>query len=190
MLEQGAVLLDGAPSEVCNLYYERTNDRIRAQTALTTGGPQITGTGDLELQAITLLNADGDESPRIEHGRDATLLITFRVRSPLKSIAVGVGVHTPDLLYLATADSIDAIAIKDVKPGLLAIRCKLRRFQLWPGTYSFRVGVAESEFDRGVFYGENLLHFQVVSSSISVPRIANQGFFPLDVEWMEVAQHP
>ena len=60
------------------------------------------------------------------------------------------------------------------------VECKIINLPILPGVYSLRFGVTAGKSARTVFYGENLLHFQVEGN---IPITVRDGFFALDAHW-------
>ncbi|QSA95590.1 ABC transporter ATP-binding protein [Methylococcus sp. EFPC2] len=180
LLEKGKVIADGSAKDTCNLFYEKSDEKIKKQSTRVSS---TCGTDEIDLIGIELYNQDGQTTDTFEHNEDIKAVLKFNLKMPLKSMCIGVGVHTPDLLYLANADSIDDITYRNISPGILEVVCNISKIKLWPGIYSIRIGIAEADADRNIFYGENLFHFQIVSSSINRTRTIGQGFFPLECSW-------
>lgn len=187
LLDRGKILADGATPEVCRQFYDRTNVRVRdnALTAATAGAKlSSTRRQDVELVGIDLLDADGRSTNVVPFRSDVTIEVRIHAAKPLHNPIFGVGVHTSDMLYLATAHSDQQLAIKQIAAGEHVLRCTFRRLLLLPGVYSLRFGLSESGNSAPTVYAENLKHFQVVvaGSKENVPA-DQEGFFALDTEW-------
>ncbi len=183
LLSRGHIVADGNAKDVCNAYYEQSDEKIHTQAAQT-GNSAIQGSGELELLGASLLNDEGQAVSRIEYKSTATFRIRFRCHAPLKDLAFGVGVHTPDMIFVANDDSLlSHRQAVDLEVGEFELVYKIADMPLLPGTYALRVGVALKATDRTVFYGENLAHFQILSSTVNRSRTVGQGFFSLDGTW-------
>ena len=190
LLDHGRILMDGDTHEVCRQFYERTNARVQenttaAATAAASAMPTNKGSANpIELLGVDVLDAEGSVTSAVPFRSDVTVQIRFRAASALRHPQFGVGVHTSDMLYLATHQSDQQLSIDMVDAGEYTIRCVFRRLQLTPGVYSLRFGVAEGVGSTTVFYAENLKHFQItaVGSTDHVPTNP-EGFFALDADW-------
>ncbi len=187
LLDHGKVLKDGPPSETCNLFYERSDERIKSVTS-SNNSKRISGGDVLRLLSIRLYNEQGNETDSVVHGTDFSVGIEYETTITLFKPAFGIGIHTTDFLYLATQNSTLAGQFQDISisPGVYTAKCKFRRFQFLPGVYSFRLGIGSGEFSSPVFYGENLYHFQVVGNTDLRNTVGSEGFFPLDAHWESV----
>lgn len=186
MLERGRVALDGNPQQVCNAFYEKSDDKIIAQSALSKTGAAIpiVATGELMLEQILILDCDGRETSRVAYGSTISIRATFKLEKEINGLAFGIGIHTPDLIYVANDDSSLQIGGNTrYENGILQVDYLLDKFILLPGVYALRVGVAQNDNDRALYYAENLCHFQVYSDSLLRTRTVSQGFVSLGGAW-------
>ena len=192
LLDHGRVLMDGDTREVCRQFYERTNARVRenavAAAAQAVAAPVMgqKASSPIELLGVDVLDVDGTATSVVPFRSDVVVQVRFRTSSPLRRPQFNIGVHTSDLLYLATHHSDRQLSIAVVNPGEYAVRCVFRRLQLTPGVYSLRFGIAEGEGLTTVFYAENIRHFQVTTIGSVEDLPANpEGFFALDADWLD-----
>ncbi|MEJ2644250.1 MAG: ABC transporter ATP-binding protein [Gammaproteobacteria bacterium] len=186
LLDQGKISVDGPSSEVCDLYYERSDERIKkmAGTVTQSARGRYESTGEIELENIEILDESGHSTVKLPYRRPMTVSLRFKVSKVLEDMTFGVGVHTTDFLYLTTHNSEDQLHIRRVEPGICVVECQVDTLPLLPGVYSLRVGVTAGAAAGNVFYGENLLHFQVVSDPAHpIPVAIRNGFFALDATW-------
>src|SRR5262249_60984380 len=110
----------------------------------------------------------------------------IRVSAPraLRARVFIVGVHTPDFLCLTSPQSDWQLAIEEPAAGDYEVVGMVNKWSLFPGTYALRLWIGEGIGSSGLFYGENLVHFQVKSSA-KEPAWGNDrpGFFLLDATW-------
>lgn len=188
LLEHGRIVVDGATRDVCQQFYERTNAKVRAMTASNRKSVDAATPSekrDIDLLDIGLLDASGEPTQIVPFQADLAVRITFRVHSPLRRLLFGVGVHTSDMLYLATHSSAMQLDIDRLEPGDYTIRCAIRRPPLVPGVYSLRLGISEGDFLAQAYYGENLTHFQISAADAdAVVQTGVDGFFALDGQWL------
>ena len=192
LLDHGRVLMDGDTREVCRQFYERTNTRVRenaaAAVALAAAAPAASrkASDPIELLGVDVLDVDGNATSVVPFRSDVVVQVRLRTTSPLRRPQFNIGVHTSDLLYLATHHSDRQLSVRTMNPGDYAVRCVFRRLQLTPGVYSLRFGIAEAEGSTSVFYAENIRHFQVstVGGAEDAP-VNSEGFFALDADWLD-----
>ena len=186
LLDHGKVLAGGKPKEICDLFYERSDARIKTQSATSPGkspGSFQRGSGELQLLSASLLNSAGAAVEKIEHNAEVTVKLVFDAKSELNTPTFGVGIHTTDLLFLGTKDSEEQINVRAIGPGVFSILFHIASFPFLPGVYSLRAGVTTGELRSVAFYAEGIIHFQVESASINRARTMNDGFVPLEGSW-------
>ena len=186
LLDHGKILADGKPKEICDLFYERSDVRIKKQSNQSPGkslGSFQRGSGELELLSASLLDSTGVPVEKIEQGADVTVKLVFDAKSVLNAPTFGVGVHTTDLLFLATKGSEEQLTLRAIGPGTFTVLFHMARFPFLPGVYSLRVGVAIGELHSVALYAEGVIQFQVESASINRARTMNEGFVPLEGRW-------
>ena len=186
LLDHGKIFADGKPKEVCDLFYERSDVRIKTQSGQSLGrslGSFQRGSGELELLSASLLDSSGALVDRIEHEAEVTVKLVFQAKVALNSPTFGVGIHTTDLLFLATKDTEDQLNSRAIGPGVFTVLFHIARFPFLPGVYSLRVGVAVGELRSVALYAEGVVQFQVESASINRARTMNEGFVPLEGRW-------
>lgn len=186
LLDHGKVVADGKPKEVCDLFYERSDVRIKSQSSRSPGKPVTAfrgGSGELELLSASLQDSTGTLVDKIEHGAGVTVRLVFEAKSVLNTPIIGVGIHTTDLLFLATEDTEQQLKLHTIEPGVFTVLFHVARFPFLPGVYSLRVGVAVGELFSVALYAEGIIQFQVESASINRARTMNEGFVTLEGRW-------
>jgi lipopolysaccharide transport system ATP-binding protein len=189
MMDHGTIVHAGDPKTVCNAFFEYSDRKIHSQLTATpaSNSTRSAQTGELELLNITFLDKHGKSIEQVKYLSEITIVLEMRANTPLHDIAIGVGAHTPDMIFVANDDSsLMHAAPINLTPGVHIIRYKIPRIILLPGVYSLRVGVAPNGTDRVVFYGENLHNFTVKSETVSYSRTVNQGFVSLEGTWSVV----
>ncbi len=188
LLDKGKIIVDGDSSSACNKFYEQSDEKIKLQNIHTQQSTKsnsvISSNGELELLDISILDSNNHKSDRIRYRSKITIRATFKAKRALKNLAFGIGAHTPDMIFVANDDSsLSSSKECTIESGIFQINYQISEFSLLPGIYSLRIGIAHKDSDFGLFYGENLYHFQVYSDSLSRSRTVNQGFFNFGGEW-------
>jgi len=188
MLDRGRVAHQGNPKAVCNAFFDYNDKKIYEQSKqflLASGQRPVVSSGELDLEEIRLLDKTGAAVDRLAHLAAMVIELHVTVKSPLRKVAIGIGIHTPDMIYVANDDSsLCGREPVDLELGKHVIRYSVPALTLLPGIFSLRVGVAPTDTDRVVFYGENLKAFQVTADDISHSRTVNQGFVSFGGSWL------
>ncbi|CAG9932796.1 ABC transporter ATP-binding protein [Candidatus Nitrotoga arctica] len=182
LLDHGQVAADGLPEVVCDLFFARSDEKIKTQIGdISTSS---VSTEEFDLIDLKFINKHNCKIDRVESNSDVTASMHFRVHKELRNPTFGLGIHTPDFLYLATQNTENIKHYGTILPGEYVLRCKIIRFPFLPGIYSLRAGVTDGEAVRTVFYAENLFHFQVIPKAGGIlTTSARDGFVTLDVDW-------
>lgn len=184
LLDHGKILKDGSPAEVCNLFYNLSNDKVHRQQEqqAQASGPSITQSGEVQVEDIRILDGAGEPSDNIPLHGAMRVGIRFRVREELASIEVVVGFHTSDFVYVATASTAPLPDHYDFAEGTHYIECLLDDMLLTPGVYNVRVGFFD-KFRRMMWYGENLKSFKVITESVGITKMPENGLVALPFRW-------
>jgi ABC-type polysaccharide/polyol phosphate transport system ATPase subunit len=180
LLDHGRILRDAGASETCNLFYERSDEKIKKNAATALTGRRMTS-GEIDLLEVQMFDDSGLPTNNIIYEAPVTVVLKYKVNVPVKKAVFGVGVHTTDFVYLATDHSDDYSM--DMAPGLYAIRCTIKRFPFLPGTYALRVGIAGGEFSRAVFYAENAFFFRVSTREGKRTQRMHEGVVSWESQW-------
>jgi len=184
LLANGRVVADGQPVTVCNEFFEQSDKKIQAQ--LQRERPQgvvrsHTAVSNVELIEANLYDADGTLIDVVTHNADLRIDLKFKIYRPIERLTFGIGIHTPDLLYLASKDTGPRFRKTSIIGNTFELRCVIRSFPFLPGSYALRASVAQG--DAIIFYAENIHPFAVTSAERSRADMSEEGFMPLRVEW-------
>ena len=182
LMERGRMVADGPPPQVCDLFYQKSDEHT-LRNAVAGRTPRWESSGEVTLLEVSLLDQNGTALKSVVHHTDVTVRIVYKTETALKSPVFGVGVHTSDLLYLATENSKERIATHSLPAGTYEVRCTIKNFPFLPGIYSLRAGVAAGDLYSTVFYAENILHFQVKSQHVAWAESLREGIISLDTAW-------
>lgn len=179
LMDHGRLTADGNPTEVCNIFYDQNDQKILSQSAKSSSSKHLRL--GVELISVQILDINGSATDSIPFRGDLILSITFDVAQRIAKPVFGFGIHTTDLLYLASRDTEKTLFSRPLPPGIYQVVCRVANFPFNPGTYSIRLGVADNE--TMVFYGENIAQLRVVDPTQSLAAVKESGFVPLDVFW-------
>ncbi|EHJ46130.1 Teichoic-acid-transporting ATPase [Solidesulfovibrio carbinoliphilus subsp. oakridgensis] len=185
LFEDGRLLADGPTQEVCQTFFEKSDQEIYDREAAHGGGFQIVN--GFELLSLSMHSPDGRRLTRVRVNEPVNIRIHYRNTDALDQPKFGIGVHTSDFLYLTTYDSRHEIQMETVEPGEHEAVCHITRLPFTPGVYSLRLGVSSGGVEKTIFYGENLLNFQVVGEERFRNVAGSEGLILLDAKWQQLA---
>jgi lipopolysaccharide transport system ATP-binding protein len=183
MLDHGHLLMDGPSKEVCAAFYERSNDKIREVAARTATAAHATASGEVDLLAIEALDAEGTARHSLTYGAPFSVRVDLELHEELKDVVVELGFHTTDFFYLSTITSDGHLRIPNLAKGRHEFRCGFDRMPFLPGVYALSIHIGQGYANHGVYYGENLHHFQVATGDVSIPIAERRGFVRLSSNW-------
>ena len=179
LLDQGAIIGDGSPAEVCNFFVDRSNEKIQANQS-TTGRARITMSDEIEFSAVDVLDENGSRTDSVEFLRPVRLRLTFKARAPLRQITFSIGLHTTDFVYLTAHNT--AYEPMDFDKGLHCVELEIKSLTLLPGVYCVLAWIGPPS-GRTVFSGENLTSFRVFARNYVVTRQRARALFHMDATW-------
>jgi len=179
LLAHGNIVADGPAPAVCNLFYERSDEKIKTNLRQRTDN---VSSGEIELLDAYLLDDTGEVTDRLIYQADVTVAIVFEAYAEMTSPTFAVGLQTTDFVYLSTPLTGDLYKGRTLKPGIHTLNCRISRLPLLPGVYSLNFRMNGGEFQRVVFHSENVGHFQVKSLNSRSDSML-EGLFELDAAW-------
>jgi lipopolysaccharide transport system ATP-binding protein len=179
LLNHGKLVVNGEPKAVCGQFYDESDAKINQQSK----SARFDSTGDLVLTRVTLLNAADQPSMVVSTGTQMAVEFSFEVKKVLEYPVFGFGIHTTDLLYLATEITEERYKSLRIEPGTLRIRVTIPQVPFLPGSYAIRLGVNSGEITRNIFYAENVIAFLVKNNEIGRSQAASEGFVSIKVNW-------
>ncbi len=189
LLSRGKVLMDAAPKEVCQLFYERSNAKIAKQTAQNQlANRHIRKTGEVEMESLELLDKKGRPVEELTTGQEVTIRGVFNAMRPFEQAEVVYGFHTTDFVYISSMSNAHLNGLSDLKAGKNSIECVIPNLPFVPGIYCLRVNVFD-KFRREMFSAEMLNVFTVKAKDHdSVPSL-NLGFIDIPAKWQSDVPH-
>lgn len=185
LFEHGRIVADGPTQEVCQKFFEKSDQEIYERESATARG--FAPVNGFELLSLAMATPDGRPLKRVRVNEPVDIHIRYRNSATLDQPKFGIGVHTSDFLYLTTYDSRHEIQMDTVEPGEHEAVCRISRLPFTPGVYSLRLGVSTGGVEKTIFYGENLLNFQVVGEDRYRNVAGSEGLILLDATWRRLA---
>ncbi|MBI3344753.1 MAG: ABC transporter ATP-binding protein [Gammaproteobacteria bacterium] len=179
MLDHGHTVADGDPTEVSNLFFDYSNQKIKSDASNTSGGKFRTS-DELTFKGMDFYDEHGQSADRINFLSPFHICIQFTINKPLERICFLIGAHTTDFVYLTANNNVEDP--RDFETGDHAVELHFESMTLLPGIYSMRAWIGTPE-GRESFYGENLFSFQVFSHDHFITRQQEMGLFHLNATW-------
>jgi ABC-type polysaccharide/polyol phosphate transport system ATPase subunit len=183
LLENGRIAEDGSPARVCDEFYRRSEKRYSVTTGRTSKNARRQSSGEVELVEVAVLGPDRKPVTEVGIGSAVDIRVTYSVNETLRRPVFGIGIHTLDFLYLATAHSDAELHCDELEPGQYDVWLHIPTFPFLPGIYCVRVGVAQGSFFSTTLYAENVASFQVVANSSKWTDALREGIVPLEGSW-------
>ncbi len=180
LLNNGQVLMDGEPTEVCNRFFDINDDKVQLSHSAQAHEMK---TGEIELLNVRLTDSEGNLVDQVTSGHGVNIVMTYQVNSPLKQVNFGLGIHTIDFIYLATNNWIEEFPPMDLEPGEVTVSFRIPSLPLLPRRYSLRIGVSLGEKLVPIYYAEGILQFQVISQNASISGSQEAGFLAVQGSW-------
>lgn len=184
LLDHGKVLMDGDPAKVCNLFYDRSNEKVLqyASSAKSIGG-SFESSGEIELKGVEIFtDASGESTDSVEMHGPMVIRVHFDAHADIEKPEIVVGFHTTDFVYIASTSSAVVSSRPDIRKGISCVECKLDDVSLMPGVYCIRVAFID-QYRRMMWYGENIKLFKVSSNNVDVTKMPAAGIFDLPFSW-------
>ena len=186
LMDHGRVVGDGAPGKICDLFYERSDEKIKLtkEQGKSARWTNSVVTDDLEVQNVELVGEPGRPPDVIRYKDNFAVRVRFKTRTELKTPVFLVGIHTTDFLYLTRHHSERQLNVECLMPGEYEVICRINQCPLLPGIYALLLGIGEGIGASSLFYAENVVHFQVTSPADEpLAPTDRDGFFALDAMW-------
>lgn len=161
LLSQGKLVADGAPSKICELFYQQNQQNVMNHIKNAAQNTVRKSSEAVELGSVDVLDDSGAPTDEIVSGGKLRIRVRFQLKHSLIKSEVLVGTHTTDFLYLS-ASSTDLF--KDsvsLSAGAHEVEYTVASFPLVPGLYGVRFAVMDGD-RKLVFGGDNLKMFYVV----------------------------
>ena len=179
LLEHGAVVSDGNATEVCNLFIDKSNQKIQAAQS-GTASRSLTVSEEITFRNIETLDDAGSHTEAVEFLHPMRVRLTFEARVPLQQITFYIGLHTSDFIYLTANNT--AYEPVDLDKGIHAVILEFKAMTLLPGVYCVLAWIGTT-VGRTVFHGENLGSFRVFAKDYGVTRQRDRALFHMDGTW-------
>lgn len=183
-LDQGEVKLLGDSEAVCRTYQESSHQLIQGRTDADKPLATLSDSGDIEVHAILLDMGEGGESAGVlvSHGH-ARIVIDFSTRINLWTPDIIIGVHTSDLVYIASANTGRLNTPPDFPAGRHRVECHFQEMALLPGVYHLRLAFLDKHRTT-LWHGQRVCTFRVSAAPGTNPMRIPHGLVDMPFEWV------
>lgn len=166
-LSEGRVRLLGEAGEVADRYENAMTEGLPEREAGSLAAIRH-GTGEVEITAVRLLNAEGRGISELGAGQAAIVEMDFEVHEAVPDAIFGVSVHSTEdgVVFLDMSTAADGHSVGPLERRG-TIRLSLERLDLTGGSYYLDVGVYEADWDRPYDYLWQAYPFSVEASGAS-----------------------
>jgi homopolymeric O-antigen transport system ATP-binding protein len=159
LLNHGKILADGEPEKLCNLFYQRSNEKVQSYLRQQQEA-KIQTSGEVELLGVDILDAESRPIDVIVSGGMLRVRVRFELKRPLEKPEIVVGTHRTDFVYITAASTAVLNDRPNYNAGIHEIEYVLPTFPLIAGSYCARVAIFD-QYRRVLFAGETLKMFSV-----------------------------
>ncbi|MEQ6341731.1 MAG: ABC transporter ATP-binding protein [Gammaproteobacteria bacterium] len=178
-LEHGRVTHDGLPKDVCNEFVNSMNAIIQ-QNKSASESREIQSSDEISSLRVEFQSASSEPGDMLVFGEPATIRIAFTANSHIQDIAIYIGIHTTDFVYLTNNNT--AYQTRDFEPGRHTVELELQKITLIPGVYSVLVWLG-TPAGKVTYHAENVATFRVESDDYAISRQHSQALFYMPGRW-------
>lgn len=150
LLEKGTVIKDGAPEEVMDFYNaliaEKENSTVQIKQMADGRTQTVSGTGEITVEEIAILNAAGAPIEYVDVGQPVTLRIVARAHQDVERLVLGYGIkdRLGQVMY-GTNTHLKDQALDNVKAGECVEFKVAFGMNLGPGSYSVQTALCSTD---------------------------------------------
>lgn len=150
LLEKGTVIKDGAPEEVMDFYNaliaEKENSTVQIKQMADGRTQTVSGTGEITVEEIAILNAAGAPIEYVDVGQPVTLRIVARAHQDVERLVLGYGIkdRLGQVMY-GTNTHLKDQALDNVKSGKCVEFKVAFDMNLGPGSYSVQTALCSTD---------------------------------------------
>ncbi|NWG75115.1 MAG: ABC transporter ATP-binding protein [Rubrivivax sp.] len=186
LMDHGTVKLDGGAQQVCNAFFDYSDQRIAVQAGMSRSSKRAT-TGEVELMSVSLVGREDDRRSEFTYGDDIHVKFDLWVKKPLSKPIFVLGVHTTDFVNVTTTTSGQLFRNESLMPGRYELSACLRKSPLAPGAYSVRLSIDVEDPVKNILYCDALHPFTIRGGSVSRSDPELEGFFLSNADWHAIA---
>jgi lipopolysaccharide transport system ATP-binding protein len=186
LLRRGQVELDGSPGEASKQFLDETTlagaNRVQAEP-----GSLSPSVDTLEVEVVSLrVRSERTRAGTPVCGLFEDLCVDLVVRTPrpMKAVEIVLGIHNPEMVYVAKTSTQLVSRTIDLLPGTTNVAITIERLPLSPGVYG--VGLTLFDWSRRHLWGGNGLVWLLVDASVELAhRLPASTMTYLPSRWVE-----
>jgi lipopolysaccharide transport system ATP-binding protein len=167
LMDGGRLLQDGAPHDVCNVFYERSNAIIKKQILQT--APARLQSDEVSVHQVRFTGRGAEADSVVRFGQRAVLEFSFTLAQAVANAHVGVVLHSTDLVFLTSHTNYGREV--DLAAGSHVVKVDIPQMLLLPGVYQVRIWIG-NDIGRESFCANGAFTFHVVTDD---SLVAQQG---------------
>ena len=142
-IEQGSIQAIGTAHDVVSAYTDHVREQQRAEEQALVEQGRAVGRS-VEIEEIRVLDSNGRAVEKLEPGEPLQVEVAYRVTRDVEAIAIGVGLHRNDGVYVyGTNNLLDGVEVPSA-PGPARVRLVYPALSVLPGTYDLMVAAVDS----------------------------------------------
>ncbi len=181
-LKEGKVILDDTPSNVAELYYKHSNERILANAQQSIHQQSIESSGEISLVDIKVVDEHGNPTKTIPRGGRLHAIVRLNFHTTLENPEIVVGTHRTDFVYLTASSTLETQKDFTFSEGIHELHYIVDSFPMVPGQYCIRLSVFDKN-RRPLLGGETLHTFGVMAKGTEV-REPPSKTVDVDTKWI------
>jgi len=159
-MDNGEVRSVGTTEEVAAQYVEYSYEREGKLTAVSDfdrHGDQV-----IEITAVRLLNANGEEQQQYQTGDEMTIEMAFHANKPIPNPEFGLAIFRQDGVHVNGPNTQLAGIELGIIEGVGTIRYQIKKLPLLPAQYLLTTAVHDSRFPHCYDYHKEAYTFRII----------------------------
>jgi ABC-type polysaccharide/polyol phosphate transport system ATPase subunit len=175
-LDHGKVQMRGAAADVVDAYVSQMHDG----RALDGATGNRWGSGELQVDRLELIGADGSPTNRVCTGDDVTVRLHYTAHEQIDKPVFGIAIETINGVQVTAPNSREAGVVPDQINGEGVVEWHIGRLLLLPGTYDLTVSAVDYPILHVYDFRQRALRFDVDPGT---PHETFGGLVSLDGQW-------
>ena len=167
LMSRGRLIQDGAPHDVCNTFYEQSNQSIK-QRLLLSASTRLES-DEVKIHQLRFTGPGAISESELRFGERSCLEISFALRKSIPKAHVGVVLQSTDMVFLTSHTNYGREI--DLDAGQHFVTVAFPNMQLLPSVYQVRIWIG-NHIGRESFCADGAFTFHVVTDN---SLIAQQG---------------
>ncbi len=172
-MEGGRIIADGPTESVARQYLRHSYEQGSAVAANTEGSRW--GTGEVRIEQLRFLNAQGKESEVFDTGDTLTIEIHYYASQKIEQPVFGIGIHRSDGTHITGPNTKFAGYDISAIEGRGVVRYTVSSLSLLEGTYHLSLAVTDRHMVEMFDYHGRMYSFRVLPSQEEQHGVVSLG---------------